>query len=169
MCKQEKTKILFGLMLAILIVITIILVSYFILIYKFGKPSQNSIVKQYFQNKLLFDDAINELQKIADSNQHIYIYNHYNDISISIYNYNEDDLNIIRVDKENFYAYQHSINLAERLHLTRIVKKYGNTIFSFPFGQAIAEINDEDKLHREYRILEEIHIADNWYYIQIKT
>jgi len=136
---------------------------------KFTKSEKHTIIEKYNSYNKEFNNVVDELKIINDTSQNIYIHNNYIYIYINIYDYNNDKLNIIKVNRREFHFYQNSIDLMKKLHLTSIVKENTNIIFNFNFGQAIAIINDEDKLYEDFHILEKIHLKDNWYYMQIKT
>ncbi len=130
--------------------------------------SRNKIIKNFSKNKELFEKVISEL---AEEDEDIYFEKKGNAILLSIHQHIDDEVNIIQVNKEEFYKYNQTIELAKLLNIKKVSKTNENIEFLFTDtfldgGKCIVYIKDmEDYINNGHKIIEKKHILENWYYI----
>ncbi len=82
-----------------------------------------------------------------------------------------DEVNIVRIKKEDFYKYNQTIELMRLLDIKMISKTNQNIEFLFTDtfldgGKCIVYINDmEDYINNGHKIIEKKYILENWYYL----
>lgn len=131
------------------------------------RTSKYRIIESFKESKELFENSIEELS----NEECIYIDKDGEIISISIYEYIGDEVNIIKVKQNDFHKYEQTIKLMNMLKIENVDKVKENTAFLFsssfyPGGKVIAYITDlGDYINRGNKIREKQEISENWYYV----
>lgn len=155
-------------MLLIIILILIFSTAIIIIMTSCGNTNKNKIIKNFKNNKELFEKVIIEL---TEESEDIYFEKKGNVILISIHEHVGDEVNIIRIKQEEFYKYNKTIELIRLLDIKQINKINDNIEFLFTDtflngGKYITYIKDmEDYINNGHKIIEKKSILENWYYI----
>lgn len=132
------------------------------------KLKDDKIIKLFYTNQVMFDDAIKEIDNIET----IYIKKQYNSYyEICIKNDTKTFIDI-KNDVNDYLNYKRSIDIMEKLDISYISKNYNNISFTmnsmFGLGQQIVYISDMDKYKYGTSISSIKNIENNWYYIETK-
>lgn len=153
--------------IVVTISLLIIAVSTFTIYLSSLEISKNKVIKQFKENKELFELAVEELEKEEND---IYFKRIGNAILIHIHEYNEDGVNVIKVKENEYEKYSKTIELMEKLNIEEISKSYENIDFlfqsSFAYGKYIVYLNNLEKYTFEHTISEKAQIIDEWYYVE---
>lgn len=159
----------------ILIIMIVFLVVFFTvtatLIFRIP-TSKYRITKSFKENKELFEKSIEELSTMEE----LYFNLDKDIINIHTYQNIEGTKNeMIKIQKEDFYKYEQTINLMKKLKIKKISKINENVKFLFsssfyPGGKTISYIIDlEDYINMGNKIREKQQISENWYYTVLES
>lgn len=159
--------------LIILILIILIVISWFVMIDLFmmsifgSKKSTKYIEKQFQESIEIFTNSLNELQK---KENHIHFLTDSGDILITEYINNGNSTEMVYLNDDNIIGYDSTLELIKNKKIEVIVSEDGNVSYMFNsaigLAQYIAYIDDMQAYTYGYSIKLLKNIHGKWYYVE---